>query len=93
MQRVGYADVLLYFKCPTTKQMRCPVNGYGPFIGLNNLTNPTDEFKENRYLRVKAWFILPRAGNSRFEWLTGVAVRAMACSLFLKLNRVFKWTI
>jgi hypothetical protein len=59
----------------------------------NNLTNPIDEFKENRYLRVKAWFILPRARNSRFERLTGVAVRAMACSLFLKLNRVFKWTI
>ena len=24
----GAADVLLYFKCPTTKQMRCPVNAY-----------------------------------------------------------------
>ena len=28
MQGVGCADVLLYFKCPTTKQMRCPVNAY-----------------------------------------------------------------
>ena len=28
MQGVGHADVLLYFKCPTTKQMRCPVNAY-----------------------------------------------------------------
>ncbi len=28
MQGVGRADVLLYFKCPTTKQMRCPVNAY-----------------------------------------------------------------
>ena len=93
MQGVGCADVLLYFKRPTTKQMRCPVNAYGPFIGLNNLTNPTDEFKENRYLLVKAWIILPRAGNSRFERVTGAAVRDMVCSLFLKLNRVFKWTI
>jgi hypothetical protein len=93
MQGVGCADVLLYFKCPTTKQMRCPVNAYGPFIDPPNLTNPIGEFKENRYLRVKAWFILPRAGNSRFERSTGVAVRDMVCSFFLKLNRVFKWTI
>jgi len=28
VQGVGRADVLLYFKCPTTKQMRCPVNAY-----------------------------------------------------------------
>ena len=28
MQGVGHADVHLYFKCPTTKQMRCPVNTY-----------------------------------------------------------------
>jgi hypothetical protein len=28
MQGVGRADVLLYFKCPTTKQMRCPLNAY-----------------------------------------------------------------
>ncbi len=31
MQGVGCADVLLYFKCPTTKQMRCPVNAYQIF--------------------------------------------------------------
>jgi hypothetical protein len=28
MQGVGHADVLLYFKCPTTKQMRCPLKAY-----------------------------------------------------------------
>jgi hypothetical protein len=28
MQGVGRADVLLSFKCPKTKQMRCPVNAY-----------------------------------------------------------------
>jgi hypothetical protein len=28
MQGVGRADVLLYFKCPTTQQMRCAVNAY-----------------------------------------------------------------
>jgi hypothetical protein len=28
----------------------------------NNLTNPIDEFKENRYLLVKARFILPGQG-------------------------------
>jgi len=28
MQGVGRADVLLYFKRPTTQQMRCPVNAY-----------------------------------------------------------------
>ena len=31
MQGVGCADDLLYFKCPTTKQMRCPVNAYQIF--------------------------------------------------------------
>ena len=34
MQGVGCADVLLYFKCPTTKQMRCPVNTY-IFCGID----------------------------------------------------------
>jgi len=28
MQVVGYANDLLYFKRPTTKQMRCLVNAY-----------------------------------------------------------------
>ena len=28
MQGVGCTDVLLYFKCPTTNQMRCPVKAY-----------------------------------------------------------------
>ena len=28
MRGVGRADVPLYFKFPTTKQMRCPVNAY-----------------------------------------------------------------
>jgi hypothetical protein len=28
MQGVGRTDVTLYFKCPTIKQMRCPVNAY-----------------------------------------------------------------
>ncbi len=28
MQGAGHADVLLYFKCPVTKQMRYPVNAY-----------------------------------------------------------------
>jgi hypothetical protein len=28
MQGVGCADDLLYFKRPTTQQMRCPVNAY-----------------------------------------------------------------
>ena len=32
MQGVGCADVLLYFKGPTTKQMRFPVNAYPTFI-------------------------------------------------------------
>ena len=40
MQGVGRADVLLYFKCSTTKQMRCPVNAYNfsimTFDYLNN---------------------------------------------------------
>jgi hypothetical protein len=31
MQGVGRADDLLYFKCQTTKQMRCPVNAYPIF--------------------------------------------------------------
>jgi len=32
MQGVGRADVLSYFKCPTTKQMRCAVNAYKNFV-------------------------------------------------------------
>jgi len=28
MQGVGRVDVLLYFKCSTTKRVRCPVNAY-----------------------------------------------------------------
>ncbi len=41
MQGVGRADVLLYFKCPPTKQMRCAVNAYDkmnkvPFKTPNN---------------------------------------------------------
>jgi hypothetical protein len=28
MQGVGHADVTLWFKCPTTKQMRCPLKAY-----------------------------------------------------------------
>ena len=28
MQGVGRADILLYFKRPTTQQIRCPVNAY-----------------------------------------------------------------
>ena len=32
MQDVGCADDLLYFKCPTTKQMPCPVNAYESII-------------------------------------------------------------
>jgi hypothetical protein len=28
MQGVGHAEDLLYFKCPTKKQMRCPENAY-----------------------------------------------------------------
>jgi LysR family transcriptional regulator, transcriptional activator of the cysJI operon len=28
MQGTGYAAVLLYFKCPVTPQVRCPVNAY-----------------------------------------------------------------
>ena len=37
MQGVGRADVLLYFKCPTTKQMRCPVNAYHVFNTLSDI--------------------------------------------------------
>jgi hypothetical protein len=28
MQGAGYADELAYFKCPRTKQMRCPASAY-----------------------------------------------------------------
>ena len=38
MQGVGRADVLLYFKCPTTKQMRCPVNAYRNFTPASGQT-------------------------------------------------------
>ena len=37
---VGRADDLLYFKCPTTKQVRCPVNAYDTFIDIGR--KPTD---------------------------------------------------
>jgi hypothetical protein len=61
--------------------------GNGPFIDPNNLTNPIDEFKENRYLRVQARFTpSPRAGTSRCERLTGVATRDMVCSFFFEIE-------
>jgi len=34
MQGVGRADVLLYFKYPTTMQMRCPVNAYYVWVSF-----------------------------------------------------------
>jgi hypothetical protein len=34
LQGVWRADVLLYFKCPTTKQMRCPVNAYAGYPSI-----------------------------------------------------------
>jgi hypothetical protein len=40
MQGVGYADDLLYFKCPTTKQMRCTVNAYLEFDGVMPRSGP-----------------------------------------------------
>jgi hypothetical protein len=43
MQGVGRADGLLYFKCPATKQMRCPVNAYLTFSSaLSNYTGNYD---------------------------------------------------
>ena len=41
MQGVGHAGVLLYFKCPTTKQMRCPVNAYQNFW-MQSIHKPTE---------------------------------------------------
>jgi hypothetical protein len=52
----------------------------------HNLTNPIVEFKENRYRRVKAWFIPNRTGNSRLERLTGVAIKDMVCSHFFEIE-------
>ena len=40
MQGVGRADVLLYFKCPTTKQIRCPVNAYVSFCRAKRSWRP-----------------------------------------------------
>jgi hypothetical protein len=37
MQGVGCTDVLLYFKCPTTKQMRCPVNVYKAYAASQQM--------------------------------------------------------
>jgi len=31
MQGGGHADVLMYFKCPPTQQVQCPVNAYCVF--------------------------------------------------------------
>ncbi|RKX59320.1 MAG: hypothetical protein DRP37_06735, partial [Thermodesulfobacteriota bacterium] len=31
-RRTGTKTYFLYFKCPTTKQMRCPVNAYETFL-------------------------------------------------------------
>jgi hypothetical protein len=61
--------------------------GQWAVIDPNNLTNPIDEFKENRYLRVQARFTpSPRAGSSRCEGLTGVATRDVVCSLFFEIE-------
>ena len=36
MQGTGHADVLLYFKCPVTQQMWCPVNAYEKGVRMTN---------------------------------------------------------
>jgi hypothetical protein len=35
MQGTGHADVQLYFKCPVTRQMGCPVNVYDFIIAAD----------------------------------------------------------
>jgi len=52
MQGVGDADLLLYFKCPTKKQMRCPVNAYGSCMKRKDLIK---ESEKNRFYNASAW--------------------------------------
>ncbi|MEN8806303.1 MAG: hypothetical protein ABF291_02420, partial [Desulfobacterales bacterium] len=65
---VGRADVLLYFKCPTTKQMRCPVNAYGAFkcpihkYGFFSLGKATSR---RNGICGEAYFMYAAAGNPR----------------------------
>ena len=42
MRGTGCTDVLLYFKCPVTKQMRCPVNAYSKLTDVDGENSETD---------------------------------------------------
>jgi hypothetical protein len=46
VQGTGHADVLLYFKCPVTQQMRCPVNAYAQPI--TSVAGPESKKVQNR---------------------------------------------
>ena len=52
MQSVGHADDLLYFKCPTKKQMRCPANTYGSCMKRKDLIK---ELEKNRLYNASVW--------------------------------------
>ena len=62
MQGVGCADVLLYFKCPTTNQMRCPVNAYIPFT-----RGPANRKDIHREGMMTFFEFLTAVGESRYR--------------------------
>ena len=67
MQGVGCADVLLYFKYPTTKQMRCPVNAY-VFLCRStirvHLFQPISSFENHRDRHASRHLRAPARNNS-----------------------------
>jgi hypothetical protein len=66
MQGVGYADVLLYFKCPTIKQMRYPVNAYESLA---------KEWLYERKVRCERQTL--RVADCRRGFLTGIGTGAL----------------
>ena len=82
MQGVGRADVLLYFKCPTTKQMRCPVNAYVFFcrakrswrqfgsIFTNTTRKPASSSNSFRWFSASARLYPELSGMTACGWLS-----------------------
>jgi RimJ/RimL family protein N-acetyltransferase len=72
MQGTGHADVRLYFKCPVTQQMRCPVNAYNwrEFMEPSNPNSSVSSIIptiETDRLRLREWRLSDLDAYSAFK--------------------------
>jgi len=89
MRGVGRADVLLHFKCPTTKQMRCPVNAYVFFCRAKRSYRPFGPIFTNTPRKLFSFSNSSRWFSARarlFPELPGMS----ACGWLSAVKRCFK---